>query len=688
MKLGFTNSQLLIRLLVASSLLVIVSCQNSESPRQDTPKTSVQYTDFPNVLDLKGIPDSTRDRSVYIFSDQGAWHGYSLPDPTQNKYRGSFIGPFLLTQDNGVWLGKSLNQLTVQVAGETIDLAKAEVLESNAYPGRLRQVLQISNPGLRIVTELIFPTNRTALIRLAVENRGSIALPEVKVSFKGNVMLENTQFSFAKNGVSLSFAEHLTQGWIGFPEYAAIQFEAEKNNFSSTYPARTIQPKQMVTFLSTHSFCFSKEELEREKQQLKSFFTDCERVFDQNAEDWNKQIHTVVGILNKEYQQAAEQRIAIKCLQTLSTNWRSPAGFLKHEGLFPSYNYEWFNGFWSWDSWKHAVALAFYDIGLAQNQIRAMFDFQDEMGMIADCVYRDTMIENFNWRDTKPPLSAWAIWKVFQRSGDTGFLKELFPKVEKYHQWWYQFRDHDQNGLCEYGSTDGTLIAAKWESGMDNAVRFDDTKIVRNNKHGSSMNRESVDLNAYLFAEKQYLAKMATQLGATVKSKQYSDEALHLQQQIQALFYDEDTGWFYDIDLDTKRQLKILGAEGWIPLWTKAAKPEQAAKVRATMIDTTKFATYIPFPTLAADHPKFKPDHGYWRGPIWLDQAYFAIKGLENYGYHEDALHFTRHLLERLEGLNQDAPIRENYHPLTGVGMESSHFSWSAAHLLMLMAEE
>ena len=34
--------------------------------------------------------------------------------------------------------------------------------------------------------------------------------------------------------------------------------------------------------------------------------------------------------------------------------------------------------------------------------------------------------------------------------------------------------------MCEYGSTDGTLEAAAWESGMDNAIRFDDAMMLKN----------------------------------------------------------------------------------------------------------------------------------------------------------------------------------------------------------------
>ena len=72
----------------------------------------------------------------------------------------------------------------------------------------------------------------------------------------------------------------------------------------------------------------------------------------------------------------------------------------------------------------------------------------------------------------------------------------MYPKLVKYHNWWYTFRDYNKDGLCEYGSTDGSLIAAKWESGMDNAIRFDNCKIVSGSNY--SINTESVDLNSYL----------------------------------------------------------------------------------------------------------------------------------------------------------------------------------------------
>jgi putative isomerase len=378
-------------------------------------------------------------------------------------------------------------------------------------------------------------------------------------------------------------------------------------------------------------------------------------------------------------------QLADKCYLTLQNNWRTPAGELKHSGVFPSYHYEWFHGFWAWDSWKHAAALAIFDTEKAKDQVRAMYDFMQDDGFIPDCVYRDTTLEKHNYRNTKAPLSAWAVWSIYKRDRDTLFLKEMYPKLVKQHNWWYKNRDHDQDGICEYGSTDGTLIAAKWESGMDNAVRFDSSAILKNHEGAYSLNQESVDLNAYLAAEKIYLGRIAETLTQS-DFMDWKDQAKALQSQIELQFFDAETGWFYDTNLNGTKFIKVMGCEGWIPLWSGSANYEQATRVKENMMLPSKFNDSIPLQTLSADHPKFKPDGGYWRGPVWLDQAYFGIQGLHNYSFRTEAFDLSYKIIHNSEGLLEKGPsIRENYNPLNGAGMEAQNFSWSAAHLLMIM---
>ena len=94
----------------------------------------------------------------------------------------------------------------------------------------------------------------------------------------------------------------------------------------------------------------------------------------------------------------------------------------------------------------------------------------------------------------------------------------------------------------------------------------------------------------------------------------------------------------------------------------------------------------MPFPTVALDDPGFSD--GYWRGLVWLDQAAFAIEGLRRYGYDSDAADLTQQLIDNLEGAALSGePLRENYLPLTGEGQNAKHFSWTAAHLLLLVSD-
>jgi putative isomerase len=118
------------------------------------------------------------------------------------------------------------------------------------------------------------------------------------------------------------------------------------------------------------------------------------------------------------------------------------------------------------------------------------------------------------------------------------------------------------------------------------------------------------------------------------------------------------------------------------------ATPEQAQRVAKTLADTTHFSTYVPFPTVDYSHPGFDPSRGYWRGPVWVDQVYFAIQGLRNYGYSQQADELQQAFLNHAEGIFTNAPLRENYHPLTGAGLNAKHFSWTAAHILMMLHEQ
>jgi len=637
-----------------------------------------------NILNIQGIPQAQYNLEPFGFSDNGAWHGYALPDKDSTSYYGGFSGPLSMKMW-GQWLSKNLCQLELTDADNmtAIDLSKAKA-ELNYKPGKLEQILELDQ--LKLKLNLIFVSERTALVQTLITNK-SDKKQSLFVGWKGELFPKGIALSETEKGMKIDFEKGDEFFLMHNNANKSIQISPDKHSYQMFMKDKQeIASGETLKVNLLHSYYFNQNEAAKETSLYANWLNQTDKLFADNKSRWNGYLEEALNSENPLLEKDENRKLAVKCVQTLLTNWRSAAGDLQHAGVFPSAAYQGFYGFWSWDSWKQAVALVRFNPELAKSNLHSMFQYQDEMGMIADCVYFDPK-EN-NWRDTKAPLASWAVLEIYKATSDLEFVKEMYPKLVKYHKWWYQYRDNDKNGLCEYGSTDGSLIAAKWESGMDNAVRFDDSKMLKNNENGWSMNQESVDLNAYLQAEKEDLAELAKILNHTDEAKTYKQEAHKLKQRIAADFWDEATGFFYDREIVTGKLLTVQqGPEGWIPLYTGIASEKQAKRVVSILMDSTKFATKVPFPTLVADHKKFNPLKGYWRGPVWLDQAYFGVKALEQYGYQKEAHQLSQKLLQNTEGLLQDAPIRENYHPISGKGLNANHFSWSAAHYLMLLSD-
>ena len=621
--------------------------------------------EYENVLNIQTVAKDTADTECSFFSDMGAWFAYSLPK--EKAEHGSFIGPVLMKMD-GKWLGNTISKLQLTEKGKQIDLSQA-VSKMSYLPGLIRQELTIK--GLLIRMDLIFISKQSALLNTEIINQTKKAR-KLSISWVGSTLL-NSKIKVIKD-VSIEIETASFDPFvIDYPISKKCKIRISENQFSLDYGMFKIQAGKSYSCKQTHSY-FPGEKI---SNSVSYSFKD---ELTKNELRWNGYLASYFKSASRLDQ--AHQKLAVKSIVTLMTNWRAAAGDLKHDGVFPSASYSGFFGFWSWDSWKQSVALSHFNPSLAKANIQCMFDYQDEYGMIVDCIYYDKK-EN-NWRDTKPPLATWAVLNFYQQTKDLSFLQEMYPKLLKYHSWWYQNRDCNKNGLCEYGSTDGSLIAAKWESGMDNAVRFDKRQMIQSNEHAWSIDIESVDLNSYLYQEKLDLASIALILNDLKTEREMKASAEVLRNQINTIFYDEQNGFYYDRTLKGEL-VKSEASEGFLPLWAKIADQKQADRVIEMLAKENKFNTIVPFPTVCADHPLFNPMKGYWRGPVWLDQFYFGIEGMKKYGDTALSSEMVRKLFTNGEGILTDLPIRENYHPITGKGLNAINFSWSAAHILMLL---
>lgn len=625
---------------------VVAGLTTACTPAGENIPTGKRY-EFNNILDITYTPD-TLTRCGGWFTDAGSWMGFTLPQ--KDHWVNGFCGPFSLDMNRRQWMAQSA--VTVRYADQ------ANVIftpDSTCYfPGEL--YLSASSEEGKIIQRLNFLDASTALLRIHSDAGKELSLTasqwgkEIQVQTDQNTVI----------------ARHPSGEIVALTFTPDVSVKGTDNNYQAK-----INGSEHDTYVAI-SFYTGEKELSAGLQKAQLALSNPQEGLKANKERWEGYL---TKILRKDMKPEYD-RIAVKAVVTLISNWRTHRGGLLHEGIVPSHAAYYFVGFWAWDTWRFSAALAKFDPELAKDNIRAMFDYQQPDGMIIDCIYTDPA-EN-NARDSKPPLVSWAVDEIFTHTNDTAFISEMYPQLMAYYKWWYNKRDHNRNGMCEYGSTDGTLEAAAWESGMDNAIRFDDAKMLKNDgaEDAWSMDQESVDLNAYLALECKLLKKFAGILGVTFDGPDYSS-------QVADYFFDKEKGFFFDRRLKDGSFIQEPGCEAYTPLWTKVATADQVKAMLPLLTDTAKFSTYIPFPTVAADHPKYNP-RGYWRGPIWLDQTYFAIRGLRNYGYNKMADEYTLQVFDRLQGLKEGAPIHENYGTHTGELLKAPHFSWSSSHLLIL----
>lgn len=657
------------RSLIRQMILAAAMAAASGAHAASASRHAAQYQD---LLDFHGTPRTAADRGFNIFFDMGAWQGYSLPR-TGDAGTG-FSGPFVHSLGTGQWAGVRFAALALRDARGRDDVDLKETA-SHAVPGALERTFAAD--GLSVRQTLFFADSWHALVRIEL-SAGKAR--DVELAIAGRAMpLPGSRLVADGDAVAQNFA--------GSPSTLTTQLHADgasADHASVSGDDYRIALDKPLHLEAGKTVTLYAVQTLRYDANVEPPAIDYAHAWEANRARWAGYLKAVAGSHLPGLPDEVARRVAAKAVVTLLGNWRAARGDLRHDGVVPSYSNPDFNGFWAWDSWKHAAALAWFAPELARAQIRAMFDYQAADGMLPDCVFLHRADDN--WRDSKPPLATWAVMQVYRATGDRAFLAAMYDRLVRYHRWWFAARDHDRDGLAEYGSTDGTRIAAAWESGMDNAVRFDHVAMLKNGEHAWSMDQESVDLNAYLYREATELARIADVLGKPQDASTWRKQAAAMESAIRSRMYDAKLGWFFDAKLDGSGLVRVYGSEGWAPLWAGVATPAQAAAVEKTMMDARKFATAMPFPTLAADDPHFAPIKGYWRGPVWMDQSLFGVEALRRYGYRAEADAMARRLVLAAKGLAAgQATFRENYDPLTGNGYQSQNFSWSAASYLLLL---
>jgi glycosyltransferase involved in cell wall biosynthesis/sugar phosphate isomerase/epimerase len=346
-----------------------------------------------------------------------------------------------------------------------------------------------------------------------------------------------------------------------------------------------------------------------------------------------------------------------------------------HWGTFPSRpGYE---AFWIWDAAFQAVGLAEWNLPLAKENIRLALRNQNPDGGLR-MVHPDSSIDS-----SQPPLLAWAALHIYEKEkavnpgAALAFLREVYPKLARWHRWWDQRRDPNGDGL--YSWSDNLA------SGRDDAPDWDtfDGKAGYQNDFGSTR-YAAVDLNSYLLKDLRVLGRLAEALGRRRDAQTWQRQADSLGRRIVDHLYDADRALFYSADDRTGDFRRVLTPVSFLPLWAGVPLSDPLARrmIDQVLLNPRDLLGAIPFPSVAYSDSHYDASGapGYWRGPTWINLSYLMLELLSRYGYHQEAEAARQRLLDMAVAHG----IHENYDSQSGRpgAHNKPDFGWSAALLV------
>ena len=201
-----------------------------------------------------------------------------------------------------------------------------------------------------------------------------------------------------------------------------------------------------------------------------------------------------------------------------------------------------FGGFGVWldDVLYHAHLAGILDLGLAEENLRAVFAGRTEAGNLP-CLLtgRDAWVDR-----SQPPIGAFVLWLLYRRWGERRLLEEAWETLLANHEWWWRERDGNGNGLLEYGTSPigdglyrGTALAARDESSMDNSPVHDEAVLVPG---CHTLDCEDVALNSLLVLDGEMLALAAAELGRESEARRLEARARGLAAKIGEALWDPE----------------------------------------------------------------------------------------------------------------------------------------------------
>jgi alpha,alpha-trehalase len=231
-------------------------------------------------------------------------------------------------------------------------------------------------------------------------------------------------------------------------------------------------------------------------------------------------------------------------------------------------------------------------------------------------------------------------------------------------------------GLSRYYDINYLHDLAEAESGWDMTPRFG----------RKALNYVPVDLNALLYKYEMDFARAARIFGDKREAAKWEVAAKHRKETMDRLMWSNLRGIYYDYNFVKEKRGSVASLATFYPMWAGMVDEKQAkqlvsalkrfeAKGGLTTTDTQPLNQLVPgmLPTQ-------------WAYPNgWAPLQYIVIKGLQRYGYHEDAARIARKWIKtNLDWFQRKHVFLEKYNvvqpdkpPIKGVYPSQTGFGWT-----------
>lgn len=403
--------------------------------------------------------------------------------------------------------------------------------------------------------------------------------------------------------------------------------------------------------------------------------TNATELFEANRLDWEQFYETQMPQITCDQPEYARE---IHYLFTVNRlNAMRARGIFRGQSIYCG---KYLRGVVPTDSAGGAAAAGWLRGHLAEEAIQSIFDAQFKNGLVSQigvaggAHLAEGGFEHVrNPAETIPPpekarsnapITGLLAYDIYRRRGDERFIQALTLPLQKWIDWWFSSeRDPDGDGLCDF--------IGNMESSLDDTLRTADGRVT------------AIELNVYLYATLIRLGELWQAQGDANQATQCRQRADRLKKQINALCWNEQDGFYYD--LAGGKQTGVMTAAAFQTLATDIPDQHQVEALIRHLLNPNEFWTTMPASGVAKSALPNTRGSSLWDYWNMFNMTWFTLEGLWQRGYQHVAAKITWRML-RLTQWADEPMAPAVFNGRTGLmdGCAADHtFSCSTADFFM-----